>query len=67
MVITNRLGIADSPALAREEERISKKAATTLFEKTYLMIYLVVRGLPCKKYILYYFKIYMILLVHCGL
>ena len=33
MVITNRLGIADSPTLAREEERISKKAATTLFEK----------------------------------
>ena len=36
MVITNRLGIADSPALAREEERISKKAATTLFEKKLL-------------------------------
>ena len=36
MVITNRLGIADSPALAREEERISKKAATTLFEKNLL-------------------------------
>ncbi|ETJ44270.1 hypothetical protein Q604_UNBC01702G0002, partial [human gut metagenome] len=27
MVITNRLGITDSPTLAREEERISKKAA----------------------------------------
>lgn len=25
MVITNRLGITDSPTLAREEERISKK------------------------------------------
>ena len=36
MVITNRLGIADSPALAREEERISKKSATTLFEKNLL-------------------------------
>lgn len=36
MVITNRLGIADSPTLAREEERISKKAATTLFEKNVL-------------------------------
>ena len=36
MVITNRLGITDSPALAREEERISKKAATTLFEKNLL-------------------------------
>lgn len=36
MVITNRLGIADSPTLAREEERISKKAATTLFEKNLL-------------------------------
>ena len=36
MVITNRLGIADSPALAREEERISKKTATTLFEKNLL-------------------------------
>ena len=36
MVITNRLGIADSPTLAREEERISKKAATTLFEKKLL-------------------------------
>lgn len=35
MVITNRLGIADSPTLAREE-RISKKAATTLFEKNLL-------------------------------
>lgn len=36
MVITNRLGIADSPILAREEERISKKSATTLFEKNLL-------------------------------
>lgn len=36
MVITNRLGIADSPTLAREEERISKKAATTLFEENIL-------------------------------
>lgn len=36
MVITNRLGIVDSPTLAREEERISKKAATTLFEKNLL-------------------------------
>ena len=36
MVITNRLGIADSPTLAREEERISKKAATTFFEKNLL-------------------------------
>lgn len=36
MVITNRLGIADSPTLDREEERISKKAATTLFEKNLL-------------------------------
>lgn len=36
MVITNRLRIADSPTLAREEERISKKAATTLFEKNLL-------------------------------
>ena len=36
MVITNRLGIANSPTLAREEERISKKAATTLFEKNLL-------------------------------
>ena len=66
MVITNRLGIADSPTLAREEERISKKAATTLFEKTYLMICLVVRGLPCKN-TYYIISRYMILLVHCGL
>ena len=36
MVITNRLEIADSPTLAREEERISKKAATTLFEENLL-------------------------------
>ena len=36
MVITNRLGITDSPTLAREEERISKKAATTLFEENIL-------------------------------
>lgn len=36
MVITNRLGNTDSPTLAREEERISKKAATTLFEKNLL-------------------------------
>ena len=36
MVITNRLGIADSLTLAREEERISKKAATTLFEENLL-------------------------------
>lgn len=36
MIITNRLGITDSPTLAREEERISKKAATTLFEENLL-------------------------------
>ena len=36
MVITNRLGITDSPTLAREEERISKKAATILFEENLL-------------------------------
>lgn len=36
MVSTNKLGITDSPTLAREEERISKKAATTLFEKNLL-------------------------------
>ena len=36
MVITNRLGITDSPTLAREEERISKKAATTLFGENLL-------------------------------
>ena len=30
------MGITDSPTLAREEERISKKAATTLFEKNLL-------------------------------
>ncbi|MBS6660573.1 MAG: Fic family protein [Veillonella sp.] len=36
MVITNKLGITDSPTLAREEERISKKAARTLFEKNLL-------------------------------
>lgn len=36
MVITNRLWITDSPTLAREEERISKKAATTLFEENLL-------------------------------
>ena len=35
MVITNRLGITDSPTLAKEE-RISKKAATTLFEENLL-------------------------------
>ena len=36
MVITNRLGITESPTLARDEERISKKAATTLFEENLL-------------------------------
>ena len=36
MVITNKLGITDSPTWAREEERISKKAATTLFAKNLL-------------------------------
>lgn len=36
MVITNKLGIADSPTLAREEERISKKSATRLFEQNLL-------------------------------
>ena len=36
MVITNRLGITDSPTLAREEERISKKAAAALFEQDLL-------------------------------
>ena len=36
MVITNKLGITDSPTLAREEERISKKAAARLFEQNLL-------------------------------
>lgn len=36
MVITNKLGVADSPTLAREEERISKKSATRLFEQNLL-------------------------------
>ena len=36
MVSTNKLGITDSPTLDREEERISKKAATTFFEKNLL-------------------------------
>ena len=36
MVITNKLGITDSPTLAREEERISKKAAARLFEQDLL-------------------------------
>ena len=36
MVITNKLGIIDSPTLAREEERISKKAAARLFEQNLL-------------------------------
>lgn len=36
MVITNKLGITDFPTLAREEERISKKSATRLFEQNLL-------------------------------
>lgn len=36
MVITNKLGITNSPTLAREEERISKKAAARLFEQNLL-------------------------------
>lgn len=36
MVITNKLGITDSPTLAREEERMSKKSATRLFEQNLL-------------------------------
>ncbi len=36
MVIPNKLGITDSPTLAREEERISKKAAAGLFEQNLL-------------------------------
>lgn len=36
MVITNKFGITDSPTLAREEERISKKSATRLFEQNLL-------------------------------
>ncbi len=36
MVITNKLGVADSPTLAREEERISKKSAARLFEQNLL-------------------------------
>ena len=36
MVITNKLGITDSPTLAREEERISKKSAARLFEQNLL-------------------------------
>lgn len=36
MVIANKLGITDSPTLAREEERISKKSAARLFEQNLL-------------------------------
>ena len=36
MVSTNKLGITDSPTLAREEERISKKSAARLFEQKLL-------------------------------
>ena len=36
MGITNKLGITDSPTLAREEERISKKSAARLFEQNLL-------------------------------
>ena len=36
MVITNKLGITDSPTLVREEERISKKSAARLFEQNLL-------------------------------
>ena len=36
MVITHKLGITDSPTLAREEERISKKSAARLFEQNLL-------------------------------
>ena len=36
MVITNKLGITDSPTFAREEERISKKSAARLFEQNLL-------------------------------
>ena len=36
MVITNKLGVTDSPTLAREEERISKKSAARLFEQKLL-------------------------------
>lgn len=36
MVITNKLGITDSPTLAREEERISKMSAARLFEQNLL-------------------------------
>ena len=36
MVITNKLGVTDSPTLAREEERISKKSAARLFEQNLL-------------------------------
>ena len=36
MVITNKLGITDSPTLARKEERISKKSAARLFEQNLL-------------------------------
>ena len=36
MVITNKLGITDSPTLAREEERMSKKSAARLFEQNLL-------------------------------
>ena len=33
MVLENKLGIADSAELARQEEKISKKKAIELFEK----------------------------------
>ena len=36
MVITNKLGITDTPTQAREEERISKKSAARLFEQNLL-------------------------------
>ena len=36
MALENKLGITDSSALAREEEKISKKKALELFETGYL-------------------------------
>lgn len=63
MVITNKLGITDSPTLAREEERISKKSAARLFEQNLLNNMSSGTWTTLQDIIRYYFKIYMTLLV----
>ena len=61
MVLENKLGLTNSADLAREEERLSKKRALELFEKSILSEFPVGSFMALRKIHEYFFRIFMIL------